>query len=157
MTNKKYDFVEYPLSPVDVETIHRVLGVNVLNNFSVDTENTGGGNVADVYRLLDGSVLAVSSEFISHYPSYKAWTDCDSEPNYFGVEDLFVSECSELHQLETIWRDNTAFLAACHGKPDMADMDAGDLVHFYGDKLAINERHWVELFIQRWEEVQENG
>jgi len=142
----------YPLSPADIELIHRVLNVNALANFNAQTVNTGGNCMNDLYTLTDGRVLCVYEYGVCVYPSMQSWEDSEYEHEgyvHMDWEDrthLHVNECTTLEQLTNLWSDNCELIFDEVGSAD-------ELLAEHGKRIAINEREWVDLFIARWELV----
>ena len=159
------DKVSFPLSPADGELIHRVLNINWLDNFSVETVNTGGGCMNDLYRLTDGRVLCVYEYGVAICESMESWEESEHDKYIYlewndsgdegrklykkidSCEHLHVNECDSLDQLINLWADNCELIFDEVGSAD-------ELLLEHGQRISIDEREWVELFIQKWDGME---
>ena len=149
--------LSFPLSPADVELIHRVLKVNALDTFNATTQNTGGHVMNDLYVLTDNRALVIHEYGVCVYPSMDDRDSGDFEPDdmphfYWDEPEtdtphLHVNECETLEQLTALWSDNCELIFDELGSAD-------DMLAKHGKRIAINEREWVELFIELWEGIE---
>jgi hypothetical protein len=66
------------------------LNLNTIDNtniVSIDTENSGGGNMLDFITLRDGQVLVVSDEYVGLYASKDAFYATKDQINGFYLKD----------------------------------------------------------------------
>ena len=61
-----------------------VEGTNIV---SVETENSGGGNMLDFIQLLNGNVLVISDEYAGLYTSKEAFYEGADQLNGFYLKD----------------------------------------------------------------------
>lgn len=59
-------------------------GTNIV---SVETENSGGGNMIDFIQLRNGNVLVISDEYAGLYESKEAFYDSADQLNGFYLKD----------------------------------------------------------------------
>lgn len=59
-------------------------GTNIV---SVETENSGGGNMVDFIQLRNGNVLVISDEYAGLYTSKEAFYECADQLNGFYLKD----------------------------------------------------------------------
>jgi len=59
-------------------------GTNVV---SIETENSGGGNMLDFITLRNGNVLVISDEYAGLYESKEAFYDSADQLNGFYLKD----------------------------------------------------------------------
>lgn len=59
-------------------------GTNIV---SIETENSGGGNMLDFIQLRDGKVLVISDEYAGLYTSKEAFYECADQLNGFSLRD----------------------------------------------------------------------
>ena len=59
-------------------------GINVV---SIETENSGGGNMLDFIVLRNGNVLAISDEYAGLYAPKEAFYDSADQLNGFYLKD----------------------------------------------------------------------
>jgi hypothetical protein len=144
--------VSFPLSPADIELMHRVLNINPLNNLGAETVNTGGNCMNDLYHLLNGKVLSVHEMGATLYTSMQAWDDEELDTAKFvdwddkddiHYEHMHVNECQNTDQLTELWEDNCELIFGELGSAD-------ELLLEHGEKISIHEKYWVNLFIKEW-------
>jgi hypothetical protein len=66
------------------------LNLNTIDNTniaSIDTENSGGGNMLDFITLRNGQVLVVSDEYVGLYASKDAFYATEDQINGFYLKD----------------------------------------------------------------------
>lgn len=59
-------------------------GTNIV---SIETENSGGGNMLDFIQLRDGKVLVISDEYAGLYTSKEAFYEGADQLNGFYLKD----------------------------------------------------------------------
>jgi hypothetical protein len=59
-------------------------GTNVV---SIETENSGGGNMLDFITLLNGKVLVISDEYVGLYASKSAFYDGEDQITGFYLTE----------------------------------------------------------------------
>ena len=133
--------LSFPLSPSDIELIHRTLDVNPLANFNAYTVNTGGNCMNDLYILTDGRVLVVYEYGAALVPSISVYEDSDYD------QYSFLEWGSEtLDDLTLVWQDNCELIFGDMGSAD-------DMLAEHSD-ISIHEREWVNSFITKWEGLE---
>lgn len=152
--NLPLDKMNFPLSPADIELLHRVNNITGIETAARGTVDTGGGVMNDLYTLSDGRIVCVYEYGICLYLDADACENSDYQPlvewsEINGGEYLphYLTECGDREFLESIWESNCELI---YGESGSAD----ELQHSHKGQISAYEFEWVELFISEWEAME---